>query len=230
MLYLKRCIQAIHLKQRSSNLKYKTELDNHADTFVAGHKCLLLHYTERVCDVIPYSDDYEAKNGVPVVQVATGYTNINGESFILLLNEVLRLPHLENSLLNSNQLREFGIEVQDNPYIGSPIKIDNNDGFVACLQSKETNIFINTKTSTARDLNEYAHVVLTSFNEWNPSKVQFTRVIEGNMEEIETMGVTKTKINHERENEADTLEYYDPYLVQFKSSIYKSLMQETRNQ
>ena len=103
-----------------------------------------MHYTERVCDVMPYSDDYEANEGVPIVQIATEYRYINRQSFILLFNEVLWLPHLENSPLNPYQLREFGIEVQDNPYSGTSMKIDNNDGFVACLQSEGTNIFIKT--------------------------------------------------------------------------------------
>ena len=39
----------------------RVELDTHADTFVAGRNCLLMHFTERVCDVMPYSDEYEAK-------------------------------------------------------------------------------------------------------------------------------------------------------------------------
>ena len=35
----------------------RCELDSHADTFVAGRNCILMHYTERVCDVMPYSDE-----------------------------------------------------------------------------------------------------------------------------------------------------------------------------
>ena len=54
----------------------------------------------------------------------------------LLFNEALWLPHLEISLLNPNQLREFGIEVQDNSYSGTPMKIDNDDGFVTYLLSE----------------------------------------------------------------------------------------------
>ena len=50
----------------------RVELDTHTDTFVAGRNCLLMNYTERVCDVMPYSDDYEPKTGIPIVQAATG--------------------------------------------------------------------------------------------------------------------------------------------------------------
>ena len=41
----------------------RVELDTHADTFVAGRNCLLMNFTERVCDVMPYSDDYEPNYG-----------------------------------------------------------------------------------------------------------------------------------------------------------------------
>lgn len=52
---------------RSTNTKIdvfdgRIELDTHADTFVVGRNCLLMGYSERVCDVIPYSDEYEAKH------------------------------------------------------------------------------------------------------------------------------------------------------------------------
>ncbi len=67
----------------------RVELDTHADTFVAGRNCLLMNYTERVCDVMPYSDDYEPKTGIPIVQVATGYTAANGQRSILIFNEAL---------------------------------------------------------------------------------------------------------------------------------------------
>ena len=58
----------------------RVELDTHADTFVAGRNCLLMNYTEKVCDVAPYSDEYEPKKAVPIVQAATGYTNVTDQS------------------------------------------------------------------------------------------------------------------------------------------------------
>ena len=82
---------------------------------------------------------------------------------------------------------------------------------------RKTNIFINTWTPTARDLSEYPHIVLTLPYKWNPSKVQFLRATEGNMEVIETMVVKNTKINHVRENEVDSLEYHNPYFGPIKT-------------
>ena len=153
----------------------RLELDTHADTFVAGRNCLLMHYTERVCDVMPYSDDYEAKKSVPIVQVATGYTNIHGERYILIFNEALWMPNMTNSLMNPNQLRDFGLEVQDNPYSRDPMvieKFDDDENFIACLKSEGTNIFIESWTPTPRDLQEYPRIVMTSPNVRNKRKLE----------------------------------------------------------
>ena len=62
----------------------RVEMDSHADTFVAGRNCILMHCTERVCDVMPCSEEHEAKSDIPIVQVATGYTAANGKRFALI--------------------------------------------------------------------------------------------------------------------------------------------------
>ena len=99
------------------------ELDSHADAFVAGRNCLLMNYTERVCDAMPCSDECDPKSDMPIVQVATGYTTACGVRYILIFNEALYMPELENSLMNPNQLRNYGINVQDNPNISRPMVV-----------------------------------------------------------------------------------------------------------
>ena len=78
-----------------------TELDSHADTIVAGRNTLLMSYTDRVCEVSPYSDEYQPKKDVPIVSAATGYTSACGENYILILNEALWMPNLNHSLLST---------------------------------------------------------------------------------------------------------------------------------
>jgi len=176
----------------------RIELDSHADTFVAGRNCLLMHYTERVCDVMPYSDEYQPRNNVPIVQVATGYTSMNGRRYILIINEALYMPELDNSLMNPNQLRHYGIIVQDNPYSTEPMvieKIGDEEEFIACLKSKGTNIYVDTWTPTDRDLNEYKHIVLTSPMEWNPNEVVFPGTDPDVVNEIESRNVNMIESN-----------------------------------
>ena len=39
---------------------YPTELDSHADTIAVGRNAIVLSYTDSVCEVSPYTDDYES--------------------------------------------------------------------------------------------------------------------------------------------------------------------------
>ena len=122
-----------------------TELDSHADTVVAGRNTLVLSYTDRVCEVSPYLDEYEPMKNVPIVSAATGCTSYTGESYILILNEALYMPKLNHTLLNPNQLRHNGIEVQDNLFALVPMAIaSSKDDFCACLVSKGSTILIRT--------------------------------------------------------------------------------------
>jgi hypothetical protein len=64
------------------------EMDTHADTCVLGKNFIITQYTGRECDVVPYSDDYEAVTGVPIVTGATAWTNqVTGETWIILIHE-----------------------------------------------------------------------------------------------------------------------------------------------
>ena len=74
------------------------EADTHADTCVAGRNCVPLHYTERTCDVQPYSDQYQPISNVPIVTAATGYTSATGLNYILVIPEALYMPTLSHSL------------------------------------------------------------------------------------------------------------------------------------
>ena len=195
----------------------RVELDTHADTFVAGRNCLLMHYTERVCDVMPYSDEYEAKKSVPIAQVATGYTAANGQRTILIVNEALWIPELEHSLMNPNQLRHFGVMVQDNPYSNSPMVIQkdtNEEEFVACLKSTGTNIYIDTWTPTDRDLQEYPHVVLTSDQLWDPQVIQFPSTSHTEVQELEGRNISV--VGHDLRRETVDTEFGDVYHAPIK--------------
>ena len=152
------------------------ELDSHADTTVFGKNFLILHYTGRECDVMPYTDTYEAVKGVPIVSAATAWTSqVTGQTYILILHEGLWMGEsMPNSLINPNQLRAFGCTVQDNPYSGAPIYIEDPEGTVAIpLETVGTNLLATTRTPTQDELDECPHIVLTSQREWEPSKVRF---------------------------------------------------------
>ena len=136
-------------KSNSKIIHSRIELDSHADSIVAGGNCCIMHYTARECDVSPYRDDYSPIKNVPIVQAATAYqSEYTGQTYILIFNEALwmgdAIPH---TLINPNQLRHFGMIVQDNPMSNEPLFIHNeNNDFNMELKIKGTTIFLDTFT------------------------------------------------------------------------------------
>jgi hypothetical protein len=97
------------------------EMDTHANTCVLGPIFVILHYTNWECDVSPYSEVYKSVKAVPIVSGATAWTDERtGLTYILVVNEALWMPDtVTSSLINPNQLRAYGIIVQDNPFCRS---------------------------------------------------------------------------------------------------------------
>lgn len=183
-----------------------TEADSHADTFVAGKNCVPLHYTERSCDVQPYSDDYEPMKNVQIVTAATGYTSATGMNYILVFPEALYIPSLEHSLFNPNQLRHFGTRVNDNPFGNEPMSITTPDAsFTACLQSKGTDIFFKSWAPSSSDLEQYPHIILCSSQPWNPRSIRFPGISMLEQEEIEVRNVQEITTTLDQENENDNV-------------------------
>ena len=94
-------------------------LDSKVDTCCLGTNFLPIYCTNRVVNVIPYNNNETAQVSVRVVSRATVYTcQHTEETCILWIHEGLyfgeRLPG--HSLVNPNQLKHNGRQVQDNPY------------------------------------------------------------------------------------------------------------------
>jgi hypothetical protein len=147
------------------------ELDSHADTIVCGSNCTIMHFTGKECDVSPYTDTYEAIKSVPIVQAATAYDNPDtGETTILIMNEAIWMgDKMDHTLVNPNQLRAFGLTVQDNPFSEAPIFIaTEGHEFILPLASKGTILGVTTRTPTNNELQSCPHVTLSSEHEWDP--------------------------------------------------------------
>ena len=84
----------------------RIELDSHADTIVLCANCVILSHTGQSCEVMPYSDTYDAITDVPVVTGATLWTSPHdGDEFIPIFNEALWMGNtLQHTLVNPNQL------------------------------------------------------------------------------------------------------------------------------
>ena len=98
-----------------------------------------MNFMGKECDVVPYNDAYKRIKAVPIVQVATEYDNPDtGETTTLILNEVIWMGEtMDHTLVNPNQLRAYGMTVQENPFTESPIFIVTEDhNFMLPLCSK----------------------------------------------------------------------------------------------
>ena len=105
---------------------------------------------------MPYNNNYQPVHNIPIVTGATSWTDQNtGEVFILIIHEAIYFGNkLSHSLLNPNQLRHFGIKVQDNPFnTTEPMSITaDNDKINIPLTSQGVDIFFETCTPSRKEL------------------------------------------------------------------------------
>ena len=163
-------------------------MDSHADTIVAGRNCVVLNYVGKECDVHAFSDSHDAIKNVPLAQVGTAWQSPeSSQTYILVMNEALWMgDQMIDTLINPNQLRHFGINVQDNPTSSSPLSIITEDAnFAMPLQRKGTIVFCNTRPSTQHELETCPHIQLSSSKSWDPTKVHFSAGSHSLEEEVE---------------------------------------------
>ena len=95
----------------------RAELDTRADTVCAGKASRVIEYTDQVCDVSPFTSEYEPMRNIPTAKTATAYDHpYDHETYILVTAQSLYFEYkLENTLLCPNQMQSHGIEVDDVP-------------------------------------------------------------------------------------------------------------------
>ena len=149
-------------------------MDTHADTTVLGSNCVVLSYTGNECEVSPYSSQYEVVRNIPVVTGATVWTNAaDGMAYLLIFHESLWMgDKLDHTLVNPNQLRAYGVTVQDNPFDAKPLSITTDSASVD-LYSEGTIICGDTRTPTESELSQLPRLILTSPHDWDPHNVCF---------------------------------------------------------
>ena len=99
----------------------------------------------------------------------------NGQEYILVFHEALYMGDtLEHSLINPNQLRSFGIIVQDIPFANTPLGIEDlSSGITIPLSTLGMVIYVDTRSCTDDDLSRLPHIVLLSDAHWDPHGVWF---------------------------------------------------------
>ena len=178
----KRRIDAVSADQHQPipNQTAANECDTNADTCCLGKNFVILQYTTRLADVYPYDKSYKPIEGVPIVSGATAWDDtLTGQTYILVVNEALYYgTRLEHSLINPNQVRDFGIGFWDNPYDPNrQLQIDVNDEISIRMRTSGTKIFFESRSPTDQELRECPHIEITSKREWNPGTVILGKTI-----------------------------------------------------
>ncbi len=127
----------------------RCELDSHADTIVARRNCVVLGYSGQEYDVSLYRDDYQSMTNIPVAQVATTcQSDEMGQTYIIVFNESLWMgDSMSHTLVNPNQLRHYGVRVQDDPTSRRPLSIIKEDAsFSILLKMKGMFVYMDTHT------------------------------------------------------------------------------------
>ena len=131
------------------------EMDYNAEKYCLGTNLIVLVIKERTTNVYPYNNSYEPIYNVLIVTSASTYTNINtGRSFIIFIHESLYyIKKLGRYLINTNQLRSYGIMVWDNPFDSNrELCVETEDGNTIGLIENGTRIGFYSIAPTEHEL------------------------------------------------------------------------------
>ena len=113
---------------------------------------------------------------------------------------------MDHTLVNPNQMRHFGIKVQDNPYNDTLLYLMMEDGdFVLPLAVQVTNIMVDTCTRTEEELQTCNQITLSLQHPWNPNRVIFPQPSHTGQEEVEMLR-TIFSVSVERSNDQESTE------------------------
>ena len=95
----------------------KPGLDSHADVSCVGKHGRVIEVIEGQTSIVrPFNDKYEPISNVQTVNAAFAIDTLEGETYILHLNQCLDFrSSMEDSILCTNQARFYGLIVNDVP-------------------------------------------------------------------------------------------------------------------
>jgi len=165
----------------SQLLEARCELDSHADTCAFGKNSFIVSETSQAVSVAGFHPDMPEIQNVRVVTAAIAYDcPITFTTFILFFPQSLYFPRMQHNLICPDQLREFGITVNDIPLIRiSPQDrksehhsiIDSYTGLHIPLQYDKPISYFLCRKPTSNEVNDAincVHVYLTGDQEWKP--------------------------------------------------------------
>ena len=96
----------------------RTELDSHAEACVVGKHALIFQDFDRPVNVTTYDPKGPTAKAMRTVSAALAYDDPEtGEVILLIIHQAISIPHMDNNLLSTFQLRLNDVKVNDVPKI-----------------------------------------------------------------------------------------------------------------
>ena len=157
----------------------RCELDSHADTNVGGANCILIDDTGEFATVHSFSEEQQPFKNVPIGTVATAWVDpSSGETFVLIFPQTLFFgTRMKHSLICPNQLRSFGVIVDDTPRQFDPssshsITIPGHN-VVIPLQLSGVISHFSSHSPSDDELENCRRIVMCSDYPWDPHNPSF---------------------------------------------------------
>ena len=114
-----------------------------------------------------YIKDIAPIVGVPIVSEATAWDDpVTRQTYILVINEGLYYGNkIEHSLINTNQIRAYGIPLWDNAYDqakNGELSIELDEAVRVQMKTQGPKIIFESRAPTKQELQECTKIRLTS--------------------------------------------------------------------
>jgi hypothetical protein len=150
------------------------EIDNHADTHCFGKNFRPLQWSDTMCTVSPFLDEYTSMENVEICTGATAWTDDNGQVFILVFGQGLWFgERMNKSLINPNQCRAFGTSVCDDPTDPHRSLGFHTEETTIPLRMDGSIALTSTRCPTHEELDTCRHIHLSDESNWDPSHVTY---------------------------------------------------------
>jgi hypothetical protein len=168
---------------QTSKILRKVELDSHADTCGVNNVTRILEYTNQVAEVTCFANSLSPLQDILIVKTALAYDHPDtGEVIVLIINQALYFgDQLDKILLNPNQLRAHGIQVDDVPrqFGGTSHSITALDvDLIIPLKMKGIISYFPVRTPSPDEIENCTNVILTSDSEWDLYSSAFQEIEE----------------------------------------------------
>ena len=166
------------------------ELDSHADTCVVGKNAMIVYDHRRRVSVTGY-DPKAGSISYRIVSAAVAYDDpYSGVTSILIINQAIEIPHLDNHLLCIFQCRMGGVLINDVPKFQAPspslnthaISVNNDEGshtLLIPLSLRGVTSYFNVRKPTTYEWENYSRYELTLDEpKWDPSTNEYQEIEE----------------------------------------------------